>query len=95
MDHHPAKRLTDHQRAAFLGPINPDVVTAAAVRAREVKCICTRSPWCRGASSRDWLTCSTACRACQPTPWQAPTRTPAVAGDAVQAGSGALDADQG
>jgi hypothetical protein len=45
-----------------------------AVKVREIKCSC--SPFCQGASSRDWLTCTPGCRACRPDPWRAPTRTP-------------------
>jgi hypothetical protein len=60
------------QRHAFLGPVHFDADAAAAVRAREVRCTCTRSPFCRGPLSRDWLDCSTTCRACKPAPWQPP-----------------------
>lgn len=67
-----------------------------STKVAEVRCTCARSPWCRGAASADWATCSTACKACQPAPWRPPTRTPALASDgAIQAGSGGLDADQG
>jgi hypothetical protein len=74
----------------FEGSIHLDLTpeaaaVRAAARAREVKCVCPTSPFCRGPLSRDWLDCSTACRACQ-----APTWTPPI-----QAGSGDLDADEG
>jgi hypothetical protein len=77
----PPKRFTDRQTAVFQGPIHLDQAAAKAARVREVKCSCPGSPWCRGVSSADWLTCNTACKACRPTPWQAPTRTPALTGE--------------
>jgi hypothetical protein len=74
----------------FEGPIHLDLTPeAAAVRAaartREVKCVCDRSPFCRGRASADWATCSTACRACKPPPWQPP----------IQPGPGSMDGGQG
>jgi hypothetical protein len=68
----------------FEGPIDIDPDVAAlktAQRAREVKCSCEGSPFCRGWASADWASCSTACRACKPAPFKPPTRTPALAGD--------------
>jgi hypothetical protein len=64
------------QRQAFEGPIHLDTDTAAAARAREVRCTCARSPFCRGRDSPDWLTCSTTCRACKPAPFQPPAHSP-------------------
>jgi hypothetical protein len=62
--------------------VDPDLAALkAAQRDREVKCSCTSSPFCAGPLSRDWLTCSTTCRACKPAPFKPPTRTPALAGD--------------
>ena len=60
------------QRHAFEGPIHVDPDAAASVRLREARCTCTRSPFCRGRGSADWLTCSSACRACRPTPFRPP-----------------------
>lgn len=69
------------QRHAFLTPINLDAAAAAFTRAHEVQCTCERSPFCRGQASANWLICAASCRACQPSPWQAPTRIPAAASD--------------
>ena len=76
----------------FEGPINIDPGIAAlraTARAREVRCTCPTSPWCRGQASADWATCSTSCRACKPPPWQPPVTT------SIQTGSGGMDGDQG
>ena len=58
-------------RNPFAGPIHLDPPSAPAP-GREVRCTCPTSPFCRGQASADWLTCSTACRACKPPPWQPP-----------------------
>jgi hypothetical protein len=75
----------------FTGPINSELsaLSKAEARARDVKCSCPTSPWCRGQASADWATCSTSCRACKLPPWQPPVTA------SIQAGSGVLDADQG
>jgi hypothetical protein len=75
------------QRHAFEGPIHVDPDATVRVRTAEPRCTCTRSPFCRGQASADWLTCSTGCRACQPDPWRTPTRTPAGAVNAREGDS--------
>ena len=73
------------------GPINVDPDTAALraeSRAREVRCLCEGSPFCRGPLSSDRLSCNSRCRACKAPPWRPPTTS-------IQAGSGGLDADEG
>jgi hypothetical protein len=77
----------------FEGQIHLDpgvAVQAATARAREVRCSCARSPFCRGQASVDWLTCSTSCRACRPDPWQPPAVSvpPAVDGTPEGANGG-------
>jgi hypothetical protein len=71
----------------FQGPINSELsaLSRAEARAREVRCTCQRSPFCRGRDSADWLSCDRACKACKPAPWQPP----------IQPGQGGMDADQG
>jgi hypothetical protein len=71
----------------FEGPIHLDQEAAAHARAREVRCACDRSPFCRGQLSADWLSCNPRCKACQPPPWQPPVTA------SVQAGTGGLDAE--
>ena len=41
---------------------------------RERPCSCPRSPFCQGAASPDWLTCSATCATCQPPSWRPPIR---------------------
>jgi hypothetical protein len=61
----------------YEGPIHLDLnpqamALSAKARAREVRCVCDRSPFCRGQASADWLTCNRTCRACKPTPFRPP-----------------------
>jgi hypothetical protein len=75
----------------FAGRVNvhPDTAALRAEsRAREVRCLCEASPFCRGLLSSDWLSCNSGCRACKASPWQPPTIA------SIQTGSEGLDAEK-
>jgi len=65
-------------------PINTDPDRIPRIPSgREKPCSCPISPFCRGQASPDWLICAADCRAYQPPPWMAPTRTPAGGDEAL------------
>ena len=82
----------------FDGPIHagtepPD--PTAGIKAPATQCRCPG--WCGGRDSSDWLTCRADCGHCNPRrrrPRPIDQRDPSTGHGVVQAGSGALDADQ-
>ena len=58
------------QRHPFQAPIHLDPDGAALARAREVRCVCARSPFCTGPAGVGFWDCDRQCKACRLPPWQ-------------------------
>lgn len=53
--------------------VHTEAPTATELDTKAVRCSCPDSPWCTGPTGPYWLTCSRACRSCNP-PKRRPSR---------------------